>query len=295
MIREMKIDYIFPTKEVAPDVKNISILVKAAEKLNFNGLVTYDHIVLEKKPSGNNGYTVDDQFHEPMTFFGLLSGLTSKINLISGVLVLPQRQAVLIAKQAALIQNYSDGRLVLGVGVGNVESELEFRAFSQNFSKRGEYMEEQIEVIKLLWQNRLVTFDGKYHQLTEQGINPRPKKQIPIWLGGWSADKVLDRIARLADGWLPMRDVEQIESLIGLLRQKFDFHKRDFTDFPIMGAFGKSGVTIDWCLFMDIVKRLEKIGVSHVAFGTQAFGFGADVDKHIELMSKFTEVFNNRA
>lgn len=236
MITEMKVDYIFPTKEISPNVPDISRLVQAAEKLNFYGLVTYDHIILEKLPSGNNGYTADDQFHEPLTFFSLISGLTSKIKLISGVLVLPQRQAVLIAKQSALIQNYSDGRLILGVGVGNKESELEFRSLNQHFSDRGNYMEEQIDVIRKLWKERLVTFDGRYHQLTEQGINPRPKKQIPIWMGGWSANKVIDRIARLADGWIPMRDVEQIESLIGLLHQKFDFYKRDFTGFPIMGG-----------------------------------------------------------
>src|SRR6185436_13789954 len=160
-------------------------------------------------------------FHEPMVLFGFLAGVTAHLQLTTGILILPQRQTALVAKQAAEIDVLSNGRLRLGVGLG--WNHVEYEALGMDFRTRGRRVEEQVEVLRKLWTEPLVTYRGTGHVIDNAGLNPMPvQRPIPIWFGG-SAEPALKRAARLGDGWMPAgrqpddamkRMIEQLESYL---------------------------------------------------------------------------------
>ena len=199
----MQLGIVFPTTEIGNDPIAIRDWTQAAEEMGYDYVLFSDHIVggnpvTYPKIRGNNSTT---PYHEPFVTMGYLAALTSRIKLTTGVLVLPQRQTALAAKQAAEVDVLSGGRLILGVGVGN--SEIEYEALRESLHDRGRRLDEQIEVLRLLWTQPAVTFHGKYHDLSDVAINPRPlQRPIPIWVGG-RADAVLERAGRVADGWVP--------------------------------------------------------------------------------------------
>ena len=198
----MKIGVVFPQTEIgmAPDV--IGQFAKSAEELGYDHILVYDH-VLGAVPRGPDwqGYTREDMFHEPFVLLGYLAAVTRRIELATGILILPQRQTALVAKQAAEVDVLSGGRLRLGVGVG--WNDVEYEALRQNFHTRGARIEEQVQVLRALWTQPVVTFEGRWHHIRQAGINPLPvQRPIPIWMGGES-DAVLRRVARMADGWIP--------------------------------------------------------------------------------------------
>ena len=201
----MRIGVVFPTYEFGADIAAVRDFVLAAEALGFDHMVAYDH-VLGLNPASSAGrrarYTNDHAFYDPFVLFGFAAGLTTRLGLFTGVVVLPQRQAVLVAKQAAEVDVLSHGRLRLGIGVG--VNAYEYEALGQDFATRGSRVEEQIEVMRALWGSELVTFEGRWHRISDAGIKPLPvQRPIPIWLGGQS-DAALRRVARLADGWYPL-------------------------------------------------------------------------------------------
>ena len=199
----MQLGIVFPTTEIGNDPIAIRDWTLAAEAMDYDYVLFSDHIVggnpvTYPKVRGNNATT---PYHEPFVTMGYLAAVTSRIKLTTGVLVLPQRQTALAAKQAAEVDILSGGRLILGVGVGG--SELEYEAQRENIHNRGRRLDEQIEVLRALWTQPAVTFHGAYHDLSDVAINPRPLQQpIPIWVGG-RADAVLERAGRVADGWVP--------------------------------------------------------------------------------------------
>lgn len=199
----MQLGIVFPTTEIGNDPIAIRDWSQAAEEMGYDYVLFSDHIVGSNpvtypKIRGNNATT---PYHEPFVTMGYLAAVTQRIKLTTGVLVLPQRQTALAAKQAAEVDVLSGGRLILGVGVGN--SELEYEAQHEDIHNRGRRLDEQIEVLRALWTQPAVTFHGKYHDLSDVAINPRPLQQpIPIWVGG-RADAALERAGRLADGWVP--------------------------------------------------------------------------------------------
>ncbi len=199
----MQLGIVFPTTEIGNDPAAIREWTQAAEDMGYEYVLFSDHIVggnpvTYPKARGNTAAT---PYHEPFVTMGYLAAVTSRIKLTTGVLVLPQRQTALAAKQAAEVDVLSGGRLILGVGVGG--SKLEYEAQHENIHDRGRRLDEQIEVLRLLWTQPAVTFHGKYHDLSDVAINPRPVQQpIPIWVGG-RADAVLERAGRVADGWVP--------------------------------------------------------------------------------------------
>ncbi len=200
----MKLGVVFPQTEIGNDPVVIRDYAQAAEALGYNHLLAFDHVV-GGHPDRFQGqrpppYTHESAFHEPFVLFGYLAAMTTRLELVVGVLVLPQRQTALVAKQAAEVQALSQGRLRLGVGIG--WNFVEYEALGESFKNRGARIEEQIEVLRRLWSQDLVDYAGKYHTLHRVGINPRPPQPIPIWMGG-TADVVLRRTARLADGWFP--------------------------------------------------------------------------------------------
>jgi probable F420-dependent oxidoreductase len=180
---------------------------QAAEGAGFDHLLAAEHVVggHPDRAGGEKVHTYDIGYHEPFVLFGFLGAITSRLELVTSILILPQRQTVLVAKQAAELDLLTGGRLRLGVGVGR--NWMEYEALNEDFTNRGERIEEQVEVLRRLWSQELVTFEGRWHHLDRIGLNPMPvQRPIPIWMGsfvGRVVEKVIRRIARLADGWFP--------------------------------------------------------------------------------------------
>ena len=184
---------------------------EAAEGLGYAHLVFYDHVLgadTNRRPDWQGPYSHEDTFHEPLVTFGYLAALTSRIELVSGIIILPQRQTVLVAKQAAQVDVLSGGRLRLGVGIG--WNDVEYEGLGQNFHDRGKRSEEQVELLRALWTNEVVDFQGRWHSIPGAGIKPLPvQRPIPVWFGGGRSDGVLRRIARIGDGWFPQLQADE--------------------------------------------------------------------------------------
>src|SRR5438876_9867908 len=203
----MQIGVTFPQTEIGADPVAIRDYAQAAEGLGYSHLLAFDH-VLGADPAhrpGWQGYTHRSMFHEPFVLFGYLAALT-RLELVPGVIILPQRQTVLVAKQAAEVDVLTSGKLRLGVGIG--WNAVEFEGLGMDFHNRGRRLEEQIQVMRDLWTKPSVTFEGRYHRITAAGINPMPvQRPIPVWIGG-SAESAIKRAAELADGYFPQRPLE---------------------------------------------------------------------------------------
>ena len=194
----------FPTEELGIDAGAIRDFIQGAEALGYGHVVAGEHVV-GSDPASKAGretrYTNEALFHEPLTLFAYLAACTKEMLLISTVLILPMRQTVLVAKQAAEVDCLSGGRLRLGIGVGR--NPIEYEALRQDFHTRGRRVEEQVALLRELWTKPVVTFEGRWEKITEAGLNPLPvQRPIPIWFGG-TTEAVLKRTARLADGWIP--------------------------------------------------------------------------------------------
>ena len=200
----MQIGVIFPQTEIGTDPIAVRDYAQAAESLGYQHLVAYDHVMganADSRPGWSGAYRHTDQFYEPFVLFGYLAAATQRIELVTGILILPQRQTALVAKQSATVDILSGGRLRLGIGIG--WNDVEYEALGENFHDRGRRSEEQIEVLRSLWTQESVTVQARWHRITDAGINPLPSQRpIPIWFGG-RADRVLRRIARYGDGWFP--------------------------------------------------------------------------------------------
>ena len=200
----MQIGLVYPQTEYPADPAAIRDYAQAAEALGYSHVLAYDHILGANpdRPGGWSGpYTYQTPFIEPFLLFSYLAAATTRLGFISGVIILPQRETTLVAKQAATLDVLCGGRLRLGVGTG--WNEVEYVATGYDFHSRGRRQEEQMEVLRLLWTQELVTYKGRWHDIPDAGLNPLPvQRPIPIWLGG-HADAVLRRVARLGDGWLP--------------------------------------------------------------------------------------------
>jgi probable F420-dependent oxidoreductase len=205
----VKLGVVFPQTEIGADPGGVREFAQAAQELGYTHLLAYDH-VLGADVSGRldwpGPYRVEHQFHEIFVLFGYLAGIVPGFELVAGVLVLPQRQTALVAKQAAEIDLLTGGRFRLGVGLG--WNFVEFEALAEDFHNRGRRAEEQIEVLRRLWTEPVVDFEGQWHRIPRAGINPLPvQRPITIWIGG-SAEPAIRRAARLADGFFPQRPLE---------------------------------------------------------------------------------------
>jgi probable F420-dependent oxidoreductase len=285
----MKIGVLFPQTEIGTDPIAMRDFAQTAEGLGFTHLLAFEH-VLGTDPAlhdGWEGYTNRSQFHEPFVLFGYLAGVTRTIELGTVVMVLPQRQTALVAKQAAEVDLLSGGRLRLGVGVGY--NAQEFAGLGEDFSMRGARCEEQIALLRALWTQESVTFDGRFDRLHGLGICPLPKQRpIPLWIGGMSP-VVLDRVGRLADGWFPM--VKSPDRLGSRLRRVHDAAR----------AAGRApeeiGVDVVlWPHVDDEHTWRDELGVwsesgmaTHVTFATLETGFARPQD-HIDAITRFHRV-----
>ena len=284
----MRFGVVFPQTEIGTDPLVIRDIAQAAEELGYDHLIAYDHVVganPASRPGWKPPYTHKDEFHEPFVLFGYLAGSTKKICLATGVIILPQRQTVLVAKQAAAVDVLSGGRLRLGIGIG--WNPVEYEALGENFKNRGRRSEEQIEVLRILWTQELVTYQGKWHKITDAGLNPLPvQRPIPIWLGG-NAEPVVRRVARLGDGWFPLFEPDDKGRL--LIEKMRSYAREAGRDPESIGI--QSRITIanrspkDW---VREVLAWKTLGATHVAVNTMRAGLSTP-SEHIDAIRRFKE------
>jgi probable F420-dependent oxidoreductase len=229
----MQLNAIFPTRDIGTDPAKIRDWAQAAEDLGYSYIEVPDHVFgAAARDAWTPTYDHTDPFHETFVTLGFLAAVTKRIRLSSGVLIAPQRQTGLIAKQAAEADLLSGGRLRLGIGVG--WNHVEYEALNTDWKTRGARQAEQIEVLRKLWTEELVDFDGRFHHLRAVNIVPPPvQRPIPIWLGGVS-EAVIKRAARLADGWMPIIAPDEVaEQKLALLRDELKRHGRDASRFGL--------------------------------------------------------------
>jgi probable F420-dependent oxidoreductase len=230
----MKLHALFPTRDIGTDPAKIRDWAQAAEDLGYAGIEVADHVFGATARDGWTPlYNEKDPFHETFVMLGFLAAVTKKVQLTSGVLILPQRQTGLVAKQAAEADILSGGRLRLGIGVG--WNFVEYQALGMDWKTRGARQAEQVEVMRRLWTQDLVTFSGKFHELREVNINPAPvQRPIPVWFGG-SSDAVVKRAARIGDGWMPIMMPDEAAPKIAALKEHLAAAGRDPATFGLEG------------------------------------------------------------
>ena len=285
----MQLGVVFPQNEIGEDPGAVHAFAEAAEDLGYAHLIFYDHVLgadTDRRPDWQGPYSHRDAFHEPMVTFGYLAALTSRIELVTAVIILPQRQTALLAKQAAQVDVLSGGRLRLGVGIG--WNDVEYEALNENFHDRGKRSEEQVELLRALWTNEIVDFQGRWHSIPGAGIKPLPvQRPIPVWFGGGRSDGVLRRIARMGDGWFPqMQADEQGRERLAAFRNFVAEAGRSQDDVGVDARVALSRGGVDGALRES--EAWQELGVSHVSFNTLRAGLGS-ADEHIDALRRFKE------
>ena len=242
----MRIGAVFSQADSGTDPEAIRQWAIDAESTGFDHLLAYDHVLgasVDRLGPGPFGsfpsapYTSEHTFHEILVMFSHLAAVTTRMHFVTSVLVLPQRQTALAAKQIASIDLLSGGRIRVAVGVG--WNAAEYEGLGVDFADRTALLEEQIDVMRMLWTQPLVDFDGRFHRLHGVGINPPPTRSIPILIGSGASDAVLRRVVRKADGWMPLLipglDPIDIGSAVTKLRHFAEEAGRDPSSLPIHG------------------------------------------------------------
>lgn len=282
----MQVGVVLPQTEIGTDPFVIRDYAQAAEELGYDHILAYDH-VLGANPASRPGwspvYTYKDSFHEPFVLFAYLAGITRKIGLVAGVIILPQRQTALVAKQAAALDVLSSGRLRLGVGIG--WNPVEYEALGEDFNNRGRRCEEQVELMRQLWTHELVTFEGRWHKVTDAGLNPLPiQRPIPIWLGG-GAEAVLRRVGRFADGWLPLLGPD--ENCRGAVEKIHAYARAAGRNPAAIGIEGRiSAAERPAEQWLQEIRAWKNLGATHLCINTMKTGL-ATPTAHIEAIRRF--------
>lgn len=283
----MQIGVTFPQNEIGSDAAAIRDYAQTAEGLGYSHLLAFDHVVgagTANRPDWSGPYTYQHLFHEPFVLFGYLAALTH-LELVTGVIILPQRQTALVAKQAAEVDVLTGGKFRLGVGVG--WNPVEYEALGMDFRTRGRAIEEQVEVLRLLFSQDIVTYKGKFTAISEAGLNPLPvHRSIPIWMGG-SADVLLRRAARLADGWFPQgQPDEQMRQTLDRLRGYLKEAGRDPSAFGIEARINAvNGGPDEWARLTDAWRNL---GATHISITTMKAGYKSPAE-HIQAIRRYKE------
>jgi probable F420-dependent oxidoreductase len=279
----MRIGVVFPQTELGGDPAVVRAYGQRVEDLGFSHILAYDHVV-GADPEVHRGwrgpYDIDSTFHEPFVMFGYLAAVTS-LELVTGVIILPQRQSVLVAKQAAEVDLLTGGRFRLGVGLG--WNAVEYEALGEVFTNRGRRSEEQVALMRKLWTERSVTFDGRYHTVTGAGLAPLPvQRPIPVWFGA-ASDRAYERAGRLGDGWFPMvapgPDLDHAREQVGRAAEAAG---RD------SGGLGMEG-RVTWNGDRDKVgadiAAWAAAGATHVSVNTMNAGL-TTVDDHLAALER---------
>ena len=287
----MKIGVVFPQTEIGADPALIADFAKTAEALGYHHLVAFDHVLgasTKSRPDWQGPYTAASMFHEPFVLFGYLAGLTRRLELVTAIVILPQRQTALVAKQAACVDVLAGGRLRLGIGTG--WNAVEYEGLGENFHNRGVRSEEQIAVLRKLWAEDAITFKGRWHTITDAGLNPLPpSRAIPVWLGGM-APAVIERVGRIADGWFPFQN-PNLAAQLQTMRAAAAAAGRDPAAIGVecMTGFGDG----DAGKARDRLKRLADLGVTHASVTTMNSGLAGAA--HVEAIKRFWDAMGELA
>ena len=284
----MKIGAVYPQIELGGRPEALARFATQVEALGFDHLLLYDHVVGavhdHREPPLIGPYTQNDPFHDPLVAFGFLAGITKRIKLITGILILPQRQTVLVAKQATDVQLFSGGRLVLGVGVG--WNYVEYDALGEDFHVRGARLNEQIVYLRRLWSEPVVSFDGAFDQMDRACIIPRPDHPIPIYCGGFS-EAGYRRAAKLADGFIFAQSLEgsalpgwsRIQALLAEQGRSVEGFGANY----MLMDERMCGLSVDG--IVDTAKRWQEAGGTHLSIVTMGRDFNT-VDQHIDHLAE---------
>jgi probable F420-dependent oxidoreductase len=283
----MRIGAVFPQTEFGHDPLAVRDFAQTAEELGYTHLVAYDHI-LGANPARTGGrsgpYTFQSAFLEPFILFAYMAAATTHLELAPGVIILPQRQTALVAKQAATLDALSGGRLRLGVGLG--WNAVEYEALGQDFHTRGRRLEEQVDLLRRLWTEPLVSFVGAWHTVSDAGLNPLPvQRPIPIWFGA-SAEAAVRRAARLADGWMMTgeRTPEEAHPALAVLDRCLSEAGRTRDTFGVEARVGYgSGDKAAW---VRQVLGWEASGLTHLALNTMGAGLSGP-EAHLRALRAF--------
>lgn len=290
----MHIGVVFPQTEIGSDPGGVRAYAQAVEALGFHHLLVYDH-VLGADPAGHPGfagpYTSQSTFHEPFVLFGHLAAVVPSLELVTGVIILPQRQTALVAKQAAEVDLLTGGKLRLGVGIG--WNAVEYEGLGMDFHNRGRRLEEQIQLMRRLWTEPVLSFDGRYHHVTAAGINPLPvQRPIPVWIGA-SAEPAIQRAAELADGFFPQRPLEGgWPATMDKIRGWLEAAGRDPRQFGIeQRVNANAGTPEDW---RRTAEEWRGLGATHLSVNTMSAGL-AGPDAHIARLQQAHEALREYA
>jgi probable F420-dependent oxidoreductase len=279
----MRIGVTFPQTELGGDPQRVRTYATTVEELGYTHLLAYDH-VLGADPTAHPGwsgpYDVDTTFHEPLVLFGFLAAITS-LELVTGIVILPQRPTALVAKQAAEVDLLCNGRLRLGVGLG--WNAVEYEALGQDFSTRGQRLEEQVPLLRRLWTERSVTHHGRFERVTGAGIAPLPvQRPIPVWFGA-ASPPAFRRAGRLADGWLPMfQPGPRFDEARSIVDEAARSAGRDPASIGIETRvpWGRGASEV-----AEQIAAWREAGVSHVSVNTMGAGFGS-LEQHLDALEQ---------
>ena len=286
----MKIGVVFPQTEIGADPGGVRDYTQAAEDIGYDHLLIYDHVVgagTATRPEWRGPYTSKTMFHEPLVLFGYMAALTQRLEFVTNILILPQRQTVLVAKQAAEVDVLSGGRLRLGVAVG--WNDVEYEALGEDFHNRGRRIVEQIQVLRALWTQEVVDFTGKWHRIDHAGINPLPvQRPIPLWMGGMN-EAVMRRVAKYADGWFPQfrpGDAITPPEAISTIHEYLVEAGRQPSDLGIEARVNFANSTPDdW---RKAVEMWQGLGAGYIGVNTMGAGFTTP-QQHIEAIRTFKD------
>lgn len=288
----MRIGVTFPHAETGTDPAAIRDFAQAVEQLGFTHILAYDH-VLGADPDREGGwtgpYTKDTPFREPLVTFAYMAAITKTVEFTTGIIILPQRQTALFAKQTADLDLLSAGRLRVGIGTG--WNTVEYEALGQDFHARGKRQEEQVRLLRHLWSDEVVDFQGKFDRVSRASINPRPTRRIPIWFGG-SSPAVLKRMARLGDGWIVTGTPD--DRLRAALHQLGDYIQAAGRDSSTFGLEGTVNISDgDPARWRRQTETWRSMGASHLSIrtmpGIRAPREGITIDDHIDTLTRYRE------
>jgi len=285
----MRFGVVYPQTEYPTDPAAIRDYAQTAEGLGYTHILAYDHVLGANpdRPGGWRGpYTHQHTFMEPFTLFTYLAAITEKIEFTTGVIVLPQRNTALVAKQAAMLDLLSAARLRLGVGIG--WNPVEYEGMGENFKTRGRRMDEQVELLKRLWTEELISYQGRWHNFSDVGINPLPTQHIPLWFGGHH-ENVLRRIAKWGDGWMPnYRKAADVAPLLERLATFLDEQGRSSQDLglEVRLQYGQ-GNPEEWT---QTTGEWKALGATHASLNTMGYGLNS-AQAHIKAITLFGEEF----
>jgi probable F420-dependent oxidoreductase len=282
----VKIGALFPHDEVGADPGDVRDFVQTVEGLGYDHIVLYEHVLgagRTTRPDWKGPYDADNLFHEPFVLFGYLAGITTTMEFVTGIFVLPQRQTALVAKQAAEVALLSNNRLRLGVGLG--WNEVEYESLGIEWRRRAARYEEQIGVLRALWGEHTTTVEGEFHTIIDAGINPRPTQQVPVWLGSGGAKSAMDRVARIGDGWIPSGTfAAELAPLLEDLRAMVLSYGRSLDDVGIQARLITSRMPAEQ--WSPECAAWQEVGATHLAISSKGVG-NEKLSDHLKFLERF--------